>query len=262
MVHIAVAFGYNVLRASEKANRQLELCLQAVRSSRQPWLLGGAHFYLGDAAMRRGDLAQAREHWHEAAVAWERLDPRHPNRVLAQARLGRLAIEQGDHTTARAHFSAALEHSRTLGYAPFIAHALAHLGRIDAAENDYQSALFHHRQALETNRESGNRLGTVRSLLHCAEALHALDDAPQAYASSREAAALALDAGMVDLAQRALLTLHTLLDKDPPAAGAPMDELRAWLATLPTKLPDVAPEQPRRLQPRATKNENHRDRNH
>jgi predicted ATPase len=236
-LRLALALAYTALDELSEAERELRLALAAVTPLGQPWLLGSVHYQLSNVALQGGRLEEAQQHAEQAMAAWQRLHRRHPYLVLGEARLGRMALKRGDLGAARNHFERSLEQSQSMGYEPYIAHAHAHLGRIDAAEGRHEEALRRHRQALGVNRELGNRLGTVRSLLHCASALKSLGEPAQAYAVWQEAAVLALDARMTELARQALGELAALARvRIVPQAASDVETLRQLLQSLPGSL--------------------------
>ena len=235
-LHLAMALAYTALGELAQAERELQLALEVLRPLGQPWMLGSAHFSLGRVAMLQNRLGDSLIHSQQAMAAWQQLDASHPALVLAEAQLGRVALKRGDFATARAHFQRSLERAETLEYAPYVAHALAHLGRIDAAESRHDEALRRHQEALQMNRELGNRLSTVRSLLHCASTLKSLNQLAPAYAHWREAALLALDGGMIELARQAVdeMLAHA---GEPACADPDMASLRHAVESLPATLP-------------------------
>jgi tetratricopeptide (TPR) repeat protein len=233
-LRLAAALAYSALGSVAEAERELQLALAALKPLGQPWMLGSVYFYLGNVALRRGHLAEAQQHAERAVTTWHALGERHPALVLGEATLGRVALKGGDLAAARAHFQRSLERSESLGYAPYVAHALANLGRIEAAEGRHDAALRHHEEALQVNRELGNRLSTVRSLVHCAKALQHLGETARAYASWREAALLALDAGLSEQAREAVDAMASLA-RAPGFTGGVNDPagLRGYLEGLP-----------------------------
>jgi predicted ATPase/transcriptional regulator with XRE-family HTH domain len=233
-LRLALALAYTALDELGEAERELRLALAALAPLGQPWLLGSVHYQLSNVALRRNRLEEAQQHAEHAMAAWQRLHRRHPYLVLGEVRLGRMALKRGDLGAARNHFERSLEQSQSMGYAPYIAHAHAHLGRIDAAEGRHEEALRRHCQALDVNRELGNRLGTVRSLLHCASALKSVGQVAQAYANWHEAALLALDGRMMELARQALGELAALARAPVvPQATSDVEVLRHQLQSLP-----------------------------
>ena len=235
-LQLAAALAYSALGNVAAAERELQLALAALKPLGQPWMLGSAYFYLGNVALRRGHLAEARQYAERSVATWRALGERHPALVLGEATLGRVALKSGDFAIARTHFQRSLERSKLLGYAPYIAHAQANLGRIEAAEGRYDVALRYHEEALQVNRELGNHLGTVRSLVHCARALQQLDEPVRAYASWREAALLALDAGRSEQAREAVDAMASLTRAPRTAGVNDPAQLRECIATLPAAL--------------------------
>jgi len=223
-----------------ESETHLRSVLQKEQRPGQPWLMGGAHYFLGEIAMRTSRLDEAQQHWQEAAHHFMRLSERHPTRVLALSRLGSVATARGDTALARAHFEQALRESQDIGFAPYVVHALNDLGGLDAAEGRYEEALSRYAQALQACRDSGNRAGVIRSLLRIAQAQQALNERAQAYAALRDAARLALEVGQLKYASEAIDAMAGLAGAAPAtgAAGASTSagNLRERLESLPGSL--------------------------
>jgi tetratricopeptide (TPR) repeat protein len=223
-----------------EAEKHLRSVLQKEQHAGQPWTMGGAHYFLGEVAMRTGRLEEAQQHWQEAARHFMRLSERHPNRVLALSRLGSVAAARGDTALARAQFEQALRESQNIGFAPYVAHALNQLGGLDAAEERHEEALRRYLQALQVCRDSGNRAGEIRSLMRVAQAQQALNERPQAYAALRDAARVALEVGQIKYASEAIDAMAKLAGAAGAAgpAGAPpsAENLRERLDSLPRSL--------------------------
>ena len=147
---------------------------------------------MGDAHRAAGRPAEARRSYLAALDLGEHLhDPR--SRGVDQARLGALALAQGDLNEALARHRLALEALRTLREPPVEAVAHDELARVYQRLGDLPGAVRHAREAVACERRIAESPRLARRLLLLAGALRAAPDgAREASRAASEALELAI----------------------------------------------------------------------
>ncbi len=131
----------------------------AQNGSRSPLLRAKLERMAGDLAWRKGDAQNALEHYHYARDLCEQLDDQHDLGYVLLG-IGIVALEIGDHSTARANVEKTLQILRAAGDSTGITLAMVALGEIARCEGHYGEAKQLHTQCLEVY----SRLGDVRGI--------------------------------------------------------------------------------------------------
>jgi tetratricopeptide (TPR) repeat protein len=125
---------------------------------------------LGEAAMERGDFAQASA-MHERNLALSTaLDD--PQRIAqAQFNLGDVTIVLGQYDHAEAHYERSLALMRALGDTVGVANALYHLGKVAHYKSDFALAAQRYAESLALHQDAGNRRNIALLLIKLGEVL-------------------------------------------------------------------------------------------
>ncbi|OLF15224.1 hypothetical protein BU204_23165 [Actinophytocola xanthii] len=118
-----------------------------------------------------------------------------------------VAIDQGMHRRAMAHFEAALVKYEEIGHRRGQAHALSHLGYLDEMHGELESAERRQLAAIPLLRAIDHRAGLANTLDNLGSVRQRLGRVDQALANHQEARALAVDMGDSVAAAYALTNL-------------------------------------------------------
>jgi non-specific serine/threonine protein kinase len=125
---------------------------------------------LGEAAMERGDFAQASAlHERNLALSVALGDPQ---RIAhAQFNLGDVAIVLGQYDRAEAHYERSLALMRAVGDTVGVANALYHLGKVAHYKSDFALAAQRYAESLALHQDAGNRRNIALLLIKLGEVL-------------------------------------------------------------------------------------------
>ena len=117
------------------------------------------------------------------------------DRAVVLARLGFLALGQGDEAEARARYEEALAVSRRLGDRRAEGRSVGHLGSLALTQGDYPEARARYEEALTVARELGDGRAEAVWVANLGLLAHYQADYPEARARYEEALALARERG-------------------------------------------------------------------
>jgi predicted ATPase/DNA-binding SARP family transcriptional activator len=125
---------------------------------------------LGEAAMERGDFAQASA-LHQRTLALSEALGDEQRIAQAQFNLGDVAILLGQYDRAEAHYERSLALMRALGDTVGVANALYHLGKVAHYKSDFALAAQRYAESLALHHDAGNRRNIALLLIKLGEVL-------------------------------------------------------------------------------------------